>query len=90
MSLINEPCMIKCNLVNINPFERNYYTFMFRLDKSNQRCNVSDDLSTNICVPSQTKYVKIKLYNVITKGNEAKTLVKSTSCNSYYIRQNSM
>ena len=41
---------------------------------------VADNLSTKICVPSKTKDVNLKVFNMITKINEAKTLVKHISC----------
>ena len=59
----NETCMLRPTLIDLNPFELNYYPFM------------------------------IKVFNLITRINEAKTLVKhilydceykidSTTCNS--------
>ena len=49
------------------------------LDKCNGCCNAVDDLSRNICVPSETKDINIEVFNTITKINEAKTLVKHIS-----------
>ena len=40
----------------------------------------ADDFSPKVCVPSKTKGVNIKVFNEITKVNEAKTLVKHLSC----------
>ena len=71
--------------VLVNPFELNYYLFMFSLDKCNGSFNVADDLSAKICVTSETKDVNIKVFNVITKPNEAKALLKHISCNRYCI-----
>ena len=62
--------------IQINPVELNYYPFMISLDNYNGNCNVVDDLSTKICVPSEIRYVNVTLFNMITKLNEAKTLVK--------------
>ena len=53
---------------------------MVSLDKCNGSCNVADDLSTKICVPSETKKRNNKVFNRITSINEAKTLVKHISC----------
>ena len=49
---------------------------------SRSKCsnNVVDALSTKICVPSETKDVNVKVFNTITKMNEAKTSVKHVSC----------
>ena len=46
----------------------------------NGSCNAIDDSSTTICVSSKTKYVNVKVFNLITNNNEAKTTVKHISC----------
>ena len=52
---------------------------MISLDKFNEICNAADDLSTKIYVPSETKDTNVKMFNMITKINEAKTLSKHIS-----------
>ena len=85
--------MIRPTLIDLNPVELNYLSFMISLDKCNGSCNAVDDLPTKICVPSETKDMNDKKCNMITRINEVKTLVKhnsyrfkckfkSTTCNS--------
>ena len=76
MCLNNEPCMIRFTLLDLNPVELKYHPFMVILDK----CNATNDLSTKIIVPSKTKDINVKLFNIVTRINEAKTLVKHISC----------
>ena len=52
---------------------------MISLDKCNISCSAIDDISTKIYVSSGTKDVNIKVFNMITRINEAKTLVKHIS-----------
>ena len=59
-SLNNENYMNGLTLIDINPAELNYYPFMIILDDGNGNCNVVDDLSTKICVPSKMKDVNVK------------------------------
>ena len=79
MSLNNEQCIIRPTIIDINPVELNYYPFMINLDKLDGSCSAVDYLSTKICVPSKTKDVNGKVFNIITRVNEAKTLVKHIS-----------
>ena len=65
VSLNNEPCMIRPTLIDLNPVELNYYPFMIVLDKFSKSCSSFDDLSTKICIPSKTKDINIKLFNMI-------------------------
>ena len=53
---------------------------MVSLDKCSGRCNSADDLSMKICVPSKTKDVNVKVFNMITNRNETKTMLKHISC----------
>ena len=52
---------------------------MINLDKCNVRCNSISDLSAKICVPSKTKDVNVKLFNITTNKIEVKPLVKYIS-----------
>ena len=60
--------------------EFNHYPFMISLEKYNGSCNVVDELSMKIWVPSETKDINVKVFNMITRINEVKTLVKHISC----------
>ena len=75
VSLINEPCTDRSTLIDLNPVELKYYPFMVSLDKCSGSCNSFDDLSTRIFAPSKTKDVNLKVFNMITNRNGAKTLV---------------
>ena len=72
---------------------------MISLDKCNETCNFAADLSSKVFFLSKTKDVNIKVPNIITNRNGAKTLIKhisydckckfnSTTCNSYQKRNN--
>ena len=58
--LNSEKCLIGSTVVDLNPDEVNYHTFMISLDFCNRSCNVFDDLSTKICVPSEAKTQMLK------------------------------
>ena len=80
MALNNEPCMTRPTVVDLNPVELKYYSFMISLDKSSGSCNSVDDLSTKICILIKTKDVNVKVFNMITNRKEAKIMVKHISC----------
>ena len=91
MSLNDELCMIRPTLIDLYPVELKYYPFMINLDK----CSGSFyALSPKICTPKKTKDLNVKVFNMITNKNEAKTMTKhisydckcksnSSTCNSY-------
>ena len=53
---------------------------MFSRDICNGSYNIVDDLSTKICVSSETKDVNVKVFNSIIRIYGAKTLIKHISC----------
>ena len=55
VSLIDEPCMVRPALIDLNPFELKHYPFMISLDKCNGSCNV---LSPKMCVTKENKIDK--------------------------------
>ena len=80
MSLNNEPCMARPTLIDLNSVELNYYPSMITVDKCNGSCNAVGDLSTKICVPSETNNVNVKVFNKMARIYEAKKLIKYISC----------
>ena len=48
--------------------------------KCSGSCNSVNDLSTKKCFLSKTKDINVKVFNMITRTNEAKTMVKHISC----------
>ena len=50
---------------------------MISLDKCNGSCNV---LSPKICIPKKAKNINVKVLNIMTNKNEAKTMKKHISC----------
>ena len=85
--------MVRPTVTDLNPIELNYYSFMINLNKCSGSCNAVDDLSTKICVSRKTEDINVKVFKLVTRINEAKTLIKhisfnfkcrfnSTTCNS--------
>ena len=69
--------MVRPTLIDLNPVKLEYYPFMISLDKYTGSYNV---LSPKICVPKETKNINVKVFNMITNKNEAKTMTKHISC----------
>ena len=57
--------------MDLNSVELNSYLFTISLEKCNRSYNVidnvSDNLSTKICVASTTKEVDVKVFNMMKK-----------------------
>ena len=75
--LNDESCMLRPNLIGMNPFELEYYQFMISLNKCTGCCDL---LFPKMCVPKETKDINVKAFNMITNKNEAKAMKKHISC----------
>ena len=69
VSLNDELCMIRPKL--------KYYPFLISLDKCNGSCN---NLFPKICVQKKTKDINVKVFNMTTNKDEAKTITKHILC----------
>ena len=57
------------------------FPFIKSLDKWNGSCAAVEKLPTKICILEEKKVVSVKVFSMITRVNEAGTLIKHISCN---------
>ena len=60
-------------IIDLNPNEPKYYSFMISLNNRTESCNV---LSPKICVPKETKDIYVKAFNVIETKDKAKAMLE--------------
>ena len=53
---------------------------MFRLERYDWSCNTVEDPFGRICVCNRMEDVNLKVFDMIKKTNESKTLMKDISC----------
>lgn len=68
----NKQCVVKLFVIDLNSFELKYYPFITRLDKLNESINSVDDLCTIIWLPSKTKDMNVKVFNITRNRIEKK------------------
>ena len=65
VSLCNQKFKIQCTLINLHPNEYSqelhHYPFRVKLDRCVGSCNTFNNLSTNVCVPNETKDLNMSL-----------------------------
>ena len=66
LSLNDELCMVRPTLIDLNPVD---YPFIISLSKCSGSFN---SLSPKICISKESKYIKVKAYNMITKKMKLK------------------
>ena len=69
--LIDEPCMVRCTLIDFIPNELTYYWFMIGLDKCSGSCNVLPPKNV-----FRKKNINVKVFNTITNKSETRAVTK--------------
>ena len=70
VSLNDELCIVRPTLIGLNLIKLKYYPFMISLNKCNGSCSV---FSLKMYVPKKAKDKNVKVFNMITNKNEART-----------------
>ena len=69
-------------LINLYPNEYSqgflYCPFTVNLGRCVESCNSPIDLSNRVCVLNKTENLNLQVFNMITRINESKTLIKHT------------
>ena len=68
--------MVRHFLIGFNLVDLRFYLLMISLCKCSGNFNSVDELSRKVCVPYKMKDVNVKVVNIITNQNEAKTKPK--------------
>ena len=70
VSMNNQECKIITKTIDINSNEPLFYTFSTILNKCSGSCNNINDLYAKLCIPNVVKNVNIKVFNLMSRGNE--------------------
>ena len=72
ISMNNQPCKARPEIVNVNNNNPIFYPFSIKTSKSSGNCNNINDPYSKNCVPDIIKNVNIKLFNLMSRTNETR------------------
>ena len=72
ISMNNQPCKARPEVVNVNNNNPIFYPFSIKTSKSSGNCNNINDPYSKNCVPDIIKNVNIKLFNLMSRTNETR------------------
>ena len=72
ISMNNQPCKARPEVVNVNNNNPIFYPFSIKTSKSSGNCNNVNDPYSKNCVPDIIKNVNIKLFNLMSRTNETR------------------
>ena len=80
MSVVNQKCMSRPKIININANEPIFYPYSIKVNKCSGSCNNINDPFAKLCVPDITKNINVKIFNIMARINEARQIVWHETC----------
>ena len=75
VSVINQKCMSRPKIINLNADELVFYPLSIKVNKCGDDCNNINDPMTKLCVPDVVKNKNIKVFNLLARINETRKVV---------------
>ena len=68
----NQLCKARPEIINVNSNNPIFYPFSIKTSKCSGSCNNINDPYAKICAPEVVKDLNVKVFNQMSKTNEAK------------------
>ena len=80
MSLNNQECKVRPEIVNVNRDEPVFYPFSIKTSKCSGSCNNINYPHAKICVPDIVKNLNVKVFNLIPRTKETRHIELHETC----------
>ena len=72
ISMNNQVCKVRPEIVNVNTNEPVFYPFSIKTSKCSGSCNNINDPYAKICVPDVVKDLNVKVFNPMSRTNKTR------------------
>ena len=80
VSMNNQECKVRSEIVNVNNSEPLFYPFSIKTNKCSGSCNNINDPYAKLCVSDIVKNLNIKVFNLMSKTNETRHIKWHETC----------
>ena len=80
MSMINQKCMSRPKIIDVNNNEPVFYPYSIKVNKCSGSCNNINDPFAKLRVPDITKNINVKVFNLMSRINETRQMVWNETC----------
>ena len=80
ISMNNQPCKTRPEIVNVNSNDPVFYTFSIKTRKCSGNCNNINDPYARICVSDVVKDLNFKVFNLMSRTNEIRHIKWHETC----------
>ena len=72
ISMSNQECKVRPEIVNVNSNKRIFYPFSVKTSKCSGSCNNINDPYARICTSDVVKNLNVKVFNLMSRTNETR------------------
>ena len=72
VSMNNQECKIRSEIINVNTNEPMFYPYSITINKCKGSCNTINDSYAKLCVPDTIKNINVKVCNLMSRTNETR------------------
>ena len=80
ISMDNQACRVKPEVINVNSNEPVFYPFSIKTRKCSSSCNNINDPYAKMCVPYVVKNLNVKVFNLMSRTNETRPIKWRETC----------
>ena len=80
ISMNNQECRIRQQVVNVNSEEPVFFLFCIKTSKCSGSCNNINDPDAKMCVPDVAKNLNVKVFNLMSRTNETRHIKWHETC----------
>ena len=80
VSMNNQECKIKLEIINVNTNEPVFYLYSITINKCKGCCNTINDPYAKLCIPDTIKNINVKVFNLNSRTNETRHIECHKTC----------
>ena len=80
VSMNNQECKVRPEIVNVNSDEPVFFPFSIKTSKCSGSCNNINDPYAKLCVPDVVKNINLKVFNLMSRTNETRHIKWHGTC----------
>ena len=80
ISMINQECKVRPQIVNVNGDDPVFFTFSIKTSKCSGSCNSINDPLAKLCISDVVKNLNVKVFNLVSGTNETRRIEWHETC----------
>ena len=76
----NQECTVRPKIVDVSSNNPTFYPFSVKINRRSGNCNSINDPYAKICVPDVVKNLNVKVFNLMSRTNETKSIKLHETC----------